>query len=159
MGIFSVADYDSEVRIGKFKIWCQNCKIWNGGSKMADILVQILSFLAIAPKLGISGVSGVADHDSGIRIAKLKMEDWKWRWCEWKSKMFWQLLRNLVLAPFVFFLFFSFFVFFLNRHFEFFNFNIIFSISGPKNIFFYDLIIDHKYGTLYVLMPKIRKKS
>ena len=51
MGIFWVADYDSEVRIGKFKIWCQNCKIRNGGSKMAAILVQILSFFAIAPQL------------------------------------------------------------------------------------------------------------
>ena len=58
MGIFWVADYDFEVKIGKFKIWCQNCKIRNGGSKMAAILVQILSFFAIAPKLGIWGFSG-----------------------------------------------------------------------------------------------------
>ena len=58
MGIFWVADYDFEVRIGKFNIWCQNGKIKNGGSKMAAILVQILSFFAIAPKLGIWGFSG-----------------------------------------------------------------------------------------------------
>ena len=53
IGIFWVADYDSEVRIGKFKIWCQNCKIRNGGSKMAATLVEIFSFFAIATKLGI----------------------------------------------------------------------------------------------------------
>ena len=58
MGIFWVADYNSEVRIGKLKIWCQNCKIRNVGSKMAAILVQIVSFFAIAPKLGILGFSG-----------------------------------------------------------------------------------------------------
>ena len=57
-GYFWVADYDSEVRIGKFKIWCQNCKIRNGGSKMAAILVKILIFFASAPKLGIWGFSG-----------------------------------------------------------------------------------------------------
>ena len=58
MGIFWVADYDSEVRIGKFEIWCQKWKIRNGGSKMAATLVQILSFFAIALNLGIWGFSG-----------------------------------------------------------------------------------------------------
>ena len=28
-----------------------------------------------------------------------------------------------------------------------------------KHFFFYDLIIDHKYGTLHALMPKIRQES
>ena len=88
MGIFWVADYDSEIRIGKFKIWCQNCKIRNGGSKMAAILVQILSFFAMKIKnvgdVGVNrkcfgnyyetwhtGIFRIADCDSDISITKL----------------------------------------------------------------------------------------
>ena len=74
MDIFWVADYDSEVRIEKFKIWCQKCKIRNGGSKMVAILVQIFSFFAIAPKLGVWGFSG-----SLITILASELQNKKWQ--------------------------------------------------------------------------------
>ena len=75
MGIFWVADYDFEVRTGKFEIWCHNCKIRNGGSKMAAILLQILSFFAIAAKLGIWGFSGllITNMVPGLQNSKWKI--------------------------------------------------------------------------------------
>ena len=74
MGIFWVADYDSEVRIGKFKIWSQNCKNQNGGSKIAAILVQIRIFSQLRRNLVYGGFRD-ADYESGVGIVKFKMED------------------------------------------------------------------------------------
>ena len=75
MGIFWVADYDSEVRIGKFKIWCQNCKnskrrIQNGGYIRANS-----QFFHNRAETWYMGVFEVADYESGVRIVKFKMED------------------------------------------------------------------------------------
>ena len=77
MGIFWVADYDSEVGIEKSKICCQNCKIRNGVSKMVAILVQILSFFAIARKLAIWGFSGslITNMVSVLQNSKWKIEN------------------------------------------------------------------------------------
>ena len=66
----------SRVRIGKFKISCQNCKIRNGGYISANS-----QFFRNCAETWYMRVFGVADHESGARIVKFKREDWKWRWC------------------------------------------------------------------------------
>ena len=70
MGIFWVTDYDSEVRIGKFKIWCQICKIQNGGYINANS-----QFFRNCAATWYMEVFGVADYESGVRITEFKMED------------------------------------------------------------------------------------
>ena len=70
MGIFWVADYNSEVRIGKFKIWCQNWKIRNGGYISANS-----QFFRNCAETWYMRVFGVADYESGVRLVKFKMEE------------------------------------------------------------------------------------
>ena len=49
---------------------------------------------------GTLGVFGVADHDSGIRIAKLKMADPRWRLCDSNVEFFEQFAQNTLYAGF-----------------------------------------------------------
>ena len=98
--------------------------------------------MAIATKLGILGFSGsliailisvLQNYSPSQHNPELRM----WTWGATSSLCF-----------FIF----SFFVFFKPqfwiRHFEFFNFDIIFSISGPKNIFF--LRFDNRSQIRYI---------
>ena len=53
--------------------------------------------------LAINGnlrVFGVADHDSGIRIAKLKMADPRWRLCDSNIEFFEQFAQNTLYGGF-----------------------------------------------------------
>ena len=49
---------------------------------------------------GNLGVFGVADHDSGIRIAKLKMSDPIWRLCDSNVEFFEQFAQNTMYGGF-----------------------------------------------------------
>ena len=46
------------------------------------------------------GVFRVADHDSGIKIAKLKIADPRWRLCDSNFEVFEQLTQNLLYGYF-----------------------------------------------------------
>ena len=75
MGIFWVADYDSDVRIGKIQNLVselQNSKwrIQNGGYISANS-----QFFLNCAGTWCMGVFGVADYESGVRIVKFEMED------------------------------------------------------------------------------------
>ena len=46
------------------------------------------------------GIFWVADYDSGIRIAKLKMADPRWRLCESNVEFFEQFAQNTLYGGF-----------------------------------------------------------
>ena len=52
---------------------------------------SVTEILAINDNLGDFGI---ADHDSGIRIAKLKMADPRWRLCDSNVEFFEQFVQN-----------------------------------------------------------------
>ena len=61
----------------------------------ANFSVKLI--LAINDNLG---VFGVADHDSGIRITKLKMADPRWRLCDCNFEFFEQFAQNTLYGGF-----------------------------------------------------------
>ena len=68
----------SELENSKSGVWIGNSKwrIQNGGYISANS-----QFFCNCAETWYMRVFGVADYESGVRIVKFKMEDWKWRWC------------------------------------------------------------------------------
>ena len=72
------------------RFWSQNLKIQNLVSELQNSKWRIQNggyisensqFFRNCVETPCMGVFGVADYESGVRIEKFKMEDWKWRWC------------------------------------------------------------------------------
>ena len=63
----------------------------NLGLTLSGAHFSVKLILAINGNLG---VFGVADHDSGIRIGKLKMADPRWRLCDSNVEFFEQFAQN-----------------------------------------------------------------
>ena len=71
------------------RFWSQNWKIQNLVSELQNSKWRIQNggyvsansqFFRNCAETWYMGVFGVADYESGVRIVKFKMEDWKWRW-------------------------------------------------------------------------------
>ena len=72
------------------RFWSQNWKIQNLVSELKNSKWRIQNggyisansqFFRNCAETWYMRVFGVADYESGVRILKFKMEDWKWRWC------------------------------------------------------------------------------
>ena len=73
--------------------------------QIKNIIELTLSWAHFSVKLilainGNLGVFGVADHDSGIRIAKSKMADPRWRLCYYNVEFFEQFAQNTLYGGF-----------------------------------------------------------
>ena len=72
------------------RFWSQNWKIQNLVSELQNLQWRIQNggyisansqFFRNCAETWYTGVFGVADYESGVRVVKIKIEDWKWRWC------------------------------------------------------------------------------
>ena len=82
------------------RFWDQNCKIKNGGSKMATMSLMS-NFSNNLHKTRCMGVFGVVDCKFDVRIANFKIADTRWRLFYSNFKVFEQLTQNLLYGYFL----------------------------------------------------------
>ena len=91
------------------RFWSQNWKIQNLVSELQNSKWQIQNggyisansqFFRNCAETWYMVVFGVADHDSSIRITKLKMADPRWRLCDSNVEFFEQFAQNTLYGGF-----------------------------------------------------------